>query len=83
VAAQNTEGLKARADLLGNGLQRFQPLAAGQHRRLLRLRRASRSPASARRRVASGSADEENLLTIPGDMFARARSASCGSPSPM
>lgn len=67
-ARQNTEGLKARADLLGNGLKRsnrWRLISIGAYFAYVE------HPFNGERSttVAKRLADEENLLTIPGDMF--------------
>jgi aspartate/methionine/tyrosine aminotransferase len=67
-ARRNTEGLKARADLLGNGLgrsNRWRLVSIGAYFAYVE------HPFSGRRStdVARRMADEENLLAIPGDMF--------------
>ena len=67
-ARRNTEGLKARADLLGNGLQRsnrWRLISLGAYFAYVE------HPFNGQRstEVSKRLADEENLLTIPGDMF--------------
>ncbi|HEY2611262.1 MAG TPA: aminotransferase [Reyranella sp.] len=67
-ARRNTEGLKARADLLGNGLQRsnrWRLISLGAYFAYVE------HPFNGQRstEVSKRLADEENLLTIPGGMF--------------
>jgi aspartate/methionine/tyrosine aminotransferase len=67
-ARENTKGLKARADLLGNGLQRsnrWRLVSIGAYFAYVE------HPFSGQRAndVCKRLADDENLLTIPGDMF--------------
>lgn len=67
-ARRNTEGLKARADLLGSGLQRsnrWRLVSLGAYFAYVE------HPFNGQRstEVSKRLADEENLLTIPGDMF--------------
>ena len=67
-ARENTKGLKARADLLGNGLNRsnrWRLISIGAYFAYVE------HPFGSERstRVSKRLADEENLLTIPGDMF--------------
>src|SRR4030081_1768290 len=67
-ARRNTEGLKARADLLGGGLQRsnrWRWVRLGAYFAYVE------HPFNGQRstEVSKRLADEENLLTIPGDMF--------------
>lgn len=67
-ARRNTEGLKARADLLGGGLERsnrWRLVSIGAYFAYVE------HPFSGQRStdVSKRLADEENLLTIPGDMF--------------
>src|SRR4029077_15447775 len=67
-ARQNTEGLKARADLLGNGLQRsnrWRLVSIGAYFAYVE----HPFPGQRANAVCKRLADEENLLTIPGDMF--------------
>ena len=67
-ARENTKGLKARADLLGNGLNRsnrWRLISIGAYFAYVE------HPFGSERstRVSKRLADEENLRTIPGDMF--------------
>jgi len=67
-ARQNTEGLKARADLLGNGLSksnRWRLVSIGAYFAYVE----HPFPGQRSTDVSKKLADEENLLTIPGDMF--------------
>jgi aspartate/methionine/tyrosine aminotransferase len=67
-ARRNTEGLKARADLLGNGLQRsnrWRLVSIGAYFAYVEHPFAGQRATEVSKRLA----DEENLLTIPGDMF--------------
>jgi len=67
-ARQNTEGLKARADLLGSGLarsNRWRLVSIGAYFAYVEHPFAGERSAAVSKRLA----DEENLLTIPGDMF--------------
>jgi len=67
-ARQNTEGLKARADLLGNGLarsNRWRLVSIGAYFAYVEHPFAGERSATVSKRLA----DQENLLTIPGDMF--------------
>ena len=67
-ARRNTEGLKARADLLGNGLQRsnrWRLVSIGAYFAYVEHPFAGQRSTVVSKRLA----DEENLLTIPGDMF--------------
>jgi aspartate/methionine/tyrosine aminotransferase len=67
-ARRNTEGLKARADVLGGGLQRsnrWRLVSIGAYFAYVE-HPFTGTPSS---RVSKRLADEENLLTIPGDMF--------------
>jgi aspartate/methionine/tyrosine aminotransferase len=67
-ARQNTEGLKARADLLGNGLarsNRWRLVSIGAYFAYVEHPFAGERSSVVCKRLA----DEENLLTIPGDMF--------------
>lgn len=67
-ARRNTEGLKARADLLGNGLQRsnrWRLVSIGAYFAYVEHPFNGEASTKISRRLA----DEENLLTIPGDMF--------------
>jgi aspartate/methionine/tyrosine aminotransferase len=67
-ARKNTEGLKARADLLGQGLQksnRWRLVSIGAYFAYVEHPFADRPSTEVSKRLA----DEENLLTIPGDMF--------------
>ena len=67
-ARQNTEGLKARADLLQAGLQRsnrWRLVSIGAYFAYVEHPFAGQRSTDVSRRMA----DEENLLTIPGDMF--------------
>jgi aspartate/methionine/tyrosine aminotransferase len=67
-ARRNTEGLKARADLLGGGLKRsnrWRLVSIGAYFAYVEHPFAGRRSTEVSKRLA----DEENLLTIPGDMF--------------
>jgi aspartate/methionine/tyrosine aminotransferase len=67
-ARRNTEGLKARADLLGGGLQRsnrWRLVSIGAYFAYVEHPFAGQRSTEVSKRLA----DEENLLTIPGDMF--------------
>jgi aspartate/methionine/tyrosine aminotransferase len=67
-ARRNTEGLKARADLLGGGLKRsnrWRLVSIGAYFAYVEHSFAGRRSIDVCKRLA----DEENLLTIPGDMF--------------
>jgi aspartate/methionine/tyrosine aminotransferase len=67
-ARANTEGLKARADLLGHGLQRsnrWRMVSIGAYFAYVEHPFAGEKSTAVSKRMA----DEENLLTIPGDMF--------------
>ncbi len=67
-ARQNTNGLKARADLLGSGLarsNRWRTVSIGAYFAYVEHPFAGQRSTDVSRRLA----DEENLLTIPGDMF--------------
>jgi len=67
-ARQNTEGLKARADLLGAGLQRsnrWRLVSLGAYFAYVE----HPFPGTPSSQVSKRLADEESLLTIPGDMF--------------
>ena len=67
-ARKNTEGLKARADLLGQGLNksnRWRLVSIGAYFAYVEHPFASQPSTEVSKRLA----DEENLLTIPGDMF--------------
>jgi aspartate/methionine/tyrosine aminotransferase len=67
-ARRNTEGLKARADLLGNGLarsNRWRLVSIGAYFAYVEHPFAGQPSTDVSKRLA----DEENLLTIPGDMF--------------
>lgn len=67
-ARRNTEGLKARADLLGSGLERsnrWRLVSIGAYFAYVEHPFADRTSTDVSKRLA----DEENLLTIPGDMF--------------
>lgn len=67
-ARKNTEGLKARADLLGQGLQRsnrWRLVSIGAYFAYVEHPFAGQPSTDVSKRLA----DEENLLTIPGDMF--------------
>lgn len=67
-ARKNTEGLKARADLLGQGLQksnRWRLVSIGAYFAYVEHPFANQPSTDVSKRLA----DEENLLTIPGDMF--------------
>ena len=80
-ARENTEGLKARADLLGNGLRA--PTAGGWSASApISPMSSIPSPASARPPCPSGWPTRRTCSPFPATCSARARSASCGSPSP-
>jgi aspartate/methionine/tyrosine aminotransferase len=67
-ARKNTEGLKARADLLGQGLQRsnrWRLVSIGAYFAYVE----HPFPGQPSTDVSKRLSDEENLLTIPGDMF--------------
>jgi aspartate/methionine/tyrosine aminotransferase len=67
-ARQNTEGLKARADLLGDGLRRsnrWRLVSIGAYFAYVEHPFSGQNATEVAKRLA----DEENLLTIPGDMF--------------
>lgn len=67
-ARTNTAGLKARADLLGRGLERsnrWRLVSIGAYFAYVE----HPFPGRASTEVSRQLADEENLLTIPGDMF--------------
>jgi aspartate/methionine/tyrosine aminotransferase len=67
-ARRNTEGLKARADLLGSGLRdsnRWRLVSIGAYFAYVE----HPFPGQRSTEVSKRLADEENLLTIPGDMF--------------
>ncbi|MFO1082604.1 MAG: aminotransferase [Reyranellaceae bacterium] len=67
-ARRNTEGLKARADLLGSGLarsNRWRLVSIGAYFAYVE----HPFPGQRATDVSKRLADEENLLTIPGDMF--------------
>src|SRR6185436_3086881 len=67
-ARRNTEGLKARADLLGSGLarsNRWRLVSIGAYFAYVEHPFAGERSTAVSRRLA----DEQNLLTIPGDMF--------------
>jgi aspartate/methionine/tyrosine aminotransferase len=67
-ARKNTEGLEARADLLGRGLarsNRWRLVSIGAYFAYVEHPFAGERSTDISRRMA----DEENLLTIPGDMF--------------
>jgi aspartate/methionine/tyrosine aminotransferase len=67
-ARKNTEGLKARADLLGSGLarsNRWRLVSIGAYFAYVEHPFAGERSTAVCKRLA----DEENLLTIPGDMF--------------
>ena len=67
-ARKNTEGLKARADLLGGGLarsNRWRLVSIGAYFAYVEHPFAGERSTAVSKRLA----DEENLLTIPGDMF--------------
>ncbi len=69
-ARRNTEGLKARADLLGAGLghsNRWRLVSIGAYFAYVEHPFTGQRSIDVSRRLA----DEENLLTIPGDMFGR------------
>jgi aspartate/methionine/tyrosine aminotransferase len=67
-ARKNTEGLKVRADLLGDGLarsNRWRLVSIGAYFAYVEHPFAGRRSTDVSKKLA----DEENLLTIPGDMF--------------
>ncbi len=67
-ARKNTEGLKARADMLGLGLNRsnrWRLVSIGAYFAYVEHPFAGEKSTTVSKRLA----DEENLLTIPGDMF--------------
>lgn len=67
-ARRNTEGLKARADMLGAGLarsNRWRLVSIGAYFAYVEHPFAGQRSTDVSKRLA----DEENLLTIPGDMF--------------
>ena len=67
-ARKNTEGLKARADLLGQGLQRsnrWRLVSIGAYFAYVEHPFSGQNSTEVSKRLS----DEENLLTIPGDMF--------------
>lgn len=67
-ARKNTEGLKARADLLGQGLQRsnrWRLVSIGAYFAYVEHPFPDQNSTEVSKRLS----DEENLLTIPGDMF--------------
>lgn len=67
-ARKNTEGLKARADLLGQGLHksnRWRLVSIGAYFAYVEHPFTNQPSTEVSKRLA----DEENLLTIPGDMF--------------
>ena len=67
-ARRNTEGLKARADMLGHGLtrsNRWRLVSIGAYFAYVEHPFAGQRSTDVSKRLA----DEENLLTIPGDMF--------------
>jgi aspartate/methionine/tyrosine aminotransferase len=67
-ARRNTKGLKARADLLGTGLQRsnrWRLVSIGAYFAYVEHPFAGQRSTAVSKRLA----DEANLLTIPGDMF--------------
>ncbi|HZQ01327.1 MAG TPA: aminotransferase [Reyranella sp.] len=67
-ARKNTEGLKVRADLLGRGLERsnrWRMVSIGAYFAYVEHPFAGEKSTIVSKRLA----DEENLLTIPGDMF--------------
>ncbi len=67
-ARENTKGLKARADLLGSGLERsnrWRMVSIGAYFAYVEHPFAGQRSTDVSKRLA----DEENLLTIPGDMF--------------
>ncbi|MFZ5779700.1 MAG: aminotransferase [Pseudomonadota bacterium] len=67
-ARRNTEGLKARADLLGRGLQRsnrWRLVSIGAYFAYVEHPFAGERSTEVAKRLA----DDENLLAIPGDMF--------------
>ncbi len=67
-ARKNTEGLKARADMLGQGLQRsnrWRLVSIGAYFAYVE----HPFPGQPSTEVSKRLSDEENLLTIPGDMF--------------
>jgi aspartate/methionine/tyrosine aminotransferase len=67
-ARENTKGLKTRADLLGGGLERsnrWRMVSIGAYFAYVEHPFAGQRSTDVSKRLA----DEENLLTIPGDMF--------------
>ena len=67
-ARNNTAGLKSRADLLGQGLERsnrWRLVSIGAYFAYVEHPFADTASTEISKRMA----DEENLLTIPGDMF--------------
>ena len=69
-AHRNTEELKARADMLGGGLRRsnrWRLVSIGAYFAYVEHPFAGRRSTEVARRLA----DEQNLLTIPGDMFGK------------
>jgi aspartate/methionine/tyrosine aminotransferase len=67
-ARRNTDGLKARANLLGNGLarsNRWRLVSIGAYFAYVEHPFAGERSTDVARRMA----DQENMLTIPGDMF--------------
>src|SRR4029077_2763046 len=67
-ARENTNGLKARADLLGSGLERSnrgRMVSIGAYFAYVEHPFTGQRSTDVSKRLA----DEENLLTIPGDMF--------------
>jgi aspartate/methionine/tyrosine aminotransferase len=67
-ARHNTAGLEVRADLLGKGLQRsnrWRPISIGAYFAYVEHPFAGQRSTEVSKRLA----DDENLLTIPGDMF--------------
>ena len=67
-ARKNTEGLKARADMLGQGLQRsnrWRLVSIGAYFAYVEHPFPGQNSTDVSKRLS----DEENLLTIPGDMF--------------
>ncbi len=67
-ARRNTEGLKARPDMLGHGLtrsNRWRLVSIGAYFAYVEHPFAGQRSTDVSKRLA----DEENLLTIPGDMF--------------
>ena len=67
-ARKNTEGLKVRADLLGDGLarsNRWRLVSIGAYFAYVEHPFAGKRSTDVSKKLA----DEENVLTIPGDMF--------------